>query len=65
MYDMAQKTRQEDAGAGRSSNRADKPVSIAVAIIGIFCPLAPFTDTGAQLKGAYDRAPIPHPAWSL
>ncbi len=28
MYEMANKTRQEDAGAGRSSNRADKPVSI-------------------------------------
>ena len=26
MYEMAKKTRQEDAGAGRSSNRADKPV---------------------------------------
>ncbi|KAL0035899.1 hypothetical protein WJX77_007037 [Trebouxia sp. C0004] len=27
MYEMAKKTRQEDAGAGRSSNRADKPMS--------------------------------------
>ena len=30
MYEMAKKTRQEDAGAGRSSNRADKPVRISM-----------------------------------
>ena len=30
MYDMANKTRQEDAGAGRSANRAEKPVSLVL-----------------------------------
>ena len=29
MYDLAQKSRQEDSMAGRTGNRADKPVSIA------------------------------------
>ena len=34
MYEMARTTRQEDAGAGRSGNRADKPVSrVAVAMV--------------------------------
>lgn len=37
MYDMAKKTRQEDTNAGRSGNRADKPVSdtVCVAMTGL------------------------------
>ena len=35
MYDMAQKSRTEDAAAGRSGNRADKPVSNAVRLLSI------------------------------
>ena len=31
MYDLAQKSRQEDSQAGRTGNRADKPVTLAAA----------------------------------
>ena len=31
MYDLAQKSRQEDSMAGRTGNRADKPVSMSIA----------------------------------